>query len=211
MRVIAMGGEPASGKSVIVKQLKGDRKTKRFEHGQLKGEIDKGRKLIYLGIYESKIGEDSFCGTDRLSMSVQPDAVEFVKKAKKKYVDYTILFEGDRLFNKKFLDVLDKFDLATIVLKVDDKTLESRHNNREGDNQSDKFLKGRKTKIRNIVSDRSVIIMEHQDSYDTNAIVKFLKTLIKAEPDKFSNLVNNMEASKEERRSFSSDVEHKFW
>lgn len=211
MRIIAMGGEPASGKTVVFKRFKKGKKTKRFKHGQLRGEIDKKNKLIYLGVYESKIGEDSFCGTDRLSMSVQPDALAFVKKASKKYEGYTLLFEGDRLFNQKFLNAVRRYGLVTIVLDVDSKTLNKRHKEREGDNQSATFLKGRKTKIRNIVADNDIILMKHNSTGDTKKIVSLLKKIVNVDPIDFQMDIGSKMASKEERRSFGIDNKHKFW
>ena len=101
--------------------------------------------LYVLGKYEE--GE-LFAGTDRLSMAVQPIAQEFVQNCKS-----NILFEGDRLTNFKFYDFLLTQDAKVefIVLTVSDETMKQRYKDR-GSDQSDTFLKGRETKIGNILN-----------------------------------------------------------
>ncbi len=213
MKIVAMGGEPASGKTVIFKTFKGDRKIKRFKEGLLEGEIDDKRKVIYLGVYKEGLSKDSFCGTDKLSMAVQPVALEFVNKAHKKWKGYTIIFEGDRLFNKKFLKALMlKHDVAIIVLEVEDDILHKRHKKRKGDTQTEKFLKGRKTKVRNIVGGFPVIIREHNDKADTPHVVKLLKKLVGLKtPAAFINYVDDEKASNELCRVFCGESNHTFW
>jgi len=80
-----------------------------------------------------------------------------------------ILFEGDRLFSLNNLrDIKDKYHLRTVVLQQDDETLHQRHIDR-GDTQSDKFLKGRKTKIANILAadDLSIEVYQLNEISDT--------------------------------------------
>jgi hypothetical protein len=102
--------------------------------------------LYILGKYED--GE-TFAGTDRLSMAVQPIAQEFVKETTS-----NILFEGDRIFNQSFLEFVmntQGVDLQVVYLKVPDSTLKERYIER-GSDQSETFLKGRATKYSNLLS-----------------------------------------------------------
>jgi len=214
MKVIILGGEPATGKTTIMKNLIRRKKLKSLEHKLLRGSIDKKSKLILLGIYDKGIDEDSFCGTDRLSMSVQPDAIAFVEKASKKYTDYTLLLEGDRLFNQKFLDSIKGYGLAIsiIVLGVSKKELHKRHKHREGDTQTDKFLKGRKTKVNNIVINNDVVLMKHEKSKDTKAIVGFINSLIEAKIEKFTKIVSKSVVDGGAKRVFCGvESKTKFW
>jgi hypothetical protein len=106
----------------------------------------KALDLYVLGKYED--GE-TFAGTDRLSMAVQPIAQCFVTETKS-----NILFEGDRIFNQSFLEFsmgLPETDLQVVYLKVPDEMLKQRYADR-GSDQSETFLKGRATKYSNILS-----------------------------------------------------------
>ena len=94
-----------------------------------------------MGIYSESI----FSGTDKLSMAVNKDFIKYVKLNKR-----NILFEGDRLFTLNNIKLIkESYKTRTIILENDQKTLESRHLDRN-DNQSAQFLKGRITKISNI-------------------------------------------------------------
>ena len=78
-------------------------------------------------------------------MAVQKDYEKFIKKK----IGHCI-FEGDRLFTSRNLcNLLENYDTKIIILKNDEETLRSRHEQR-GDNQSKVFIKGRITKINNI-------------------------------------------------------------
>jgi len=174
--------------------------TKSFK--KLKYEIVKKEKAIYLGTYEGT----KFDGTDRLSMAVQPDAVRFIKKAEKRYKDYTIFFEGDRLFNAKFLTLISKYNNAILILSVDEKIKKQRHKSRD-DTQSEVFLKGRKTKILNIANLFPFIILVNHNRKDLNKNASFVKKLMKMDEKKFRKLVEG----KHERGSRALATKHSFW
>ena len=78
-------------------------------------------------------------------MAVNKDFLDYASKGKR-----NLLFEGDRLFsasNLRYLSTL--YQMRIIILEQGEGELTRRHEAR-GDTQSDKFLKGRKTKINNI-------------------------------------------------------------
>ena len=96
MRVVAMIGEPASGKTTLMERFIGSMGDgRKFKYKKLRGIDFSSSKIIVLGEYFT----GTFAGTDRLSMAVQPDVESFIRKAKRKYPEYTIVFEGDRLGN----------------------------------------------------------------------------------------------------------------
>lgn len=142
MKALAIGGEPATGKTTLIKQIFKDFTFQNFTFGLVKGHYVKNYNLIIMGIYD---GKGTFQGTDRLSMAVNSDFVKFINLNK-----FNILFEGDRLFSLNNLILITKlYTSKIIVLEQDEKVLKNRHIERN-DTQSDIFLKGRKTKISNI-------------------------------------------------------------
>jgi broad-specificity NMP kinase len=146
-KIIAVGGQPGTGKTTLFRKFMEGKTWERVEPKKMLPalycqELD----LYILGKYED--GE-TFAGTDRLSMAVQPVAQEFVKETTS-----NILFEGDRIFNQSFLEFcmnMQGIDLQVVYLKVPDSTLKERYIER-GSDQSETFLKGRATKYSNILS-----------------------------------------------------------
>lgn len=144
-KILVLIGRPGSGKtSLIIRFIE----SKDWENQELVKLVpslyNKELDLHILGKYEE--GE-IFAGTDRMSMCCQPNVVEFVK-----FTSSNIIFEGDRLTNMKFFDVLINLpdtEFKIIVITTTEKLLADRYLER-GSNQSEVFLKGRKTKISNI-------------------------------------------------------------
>ena len=141
VKCIAIGGVPATGKSTLVKEILKRYSYQNFKFGLLRGHFINELNLVIMGIYNN----DIFCGTDRLSMAVNKDFIKYVLLKKR-----NILFEGDRLFSLNNLELIKKhYKTHIILLENDPLLLEKRHKERN-DKQSEKFIKGRYTKIRNI-------------------------------------------------------------
>ena len=165
VRVIAMGGEPATGKTTLMFRLismADDWKICKPEK-LLDAMYSEKLNLYILGKYADD--GNVFQGTDRLSMAVQPDAEKFfVGLAYQSNADghnVNVIFEGDRLFNGKMLDRLSELfpnDFKILILTVKDSTLDQRHIDRK-DDQDDKFKNSRKTKISNIMG--SLTLMDY--------------------------------------------------
>lgn len=159
MKAVAIGGVPASGKSTLLKTIiKQCGLKKHWKYKLLNGTMFNNTCII--GKYPEN---ETFGGTDRLSMASPKDMYEFIdlKKA-------NILFEGDRLFTKDILHKLIKtYETRIIVIRNDDEVLAQRHIQR-GDNQKESFLKGRKTKINNILFDP--IIKDKAEIYELNSM-----------------------------------------
>jgi hypothetical protein len=159
VKVIAMGGEPATGKTTLMFKLISMAddwqivKPEKLLDAMYSAKLN----LYILGKYET--GDNVFQGTDRLSMAVQPDAMAFFESIK----DANVIFEGDRLFNGKMLDRLMELfpnDFKVLILTASHDTKEQRHVDRK-DDQDDKFKNSRKTKISNIMG--SLMLMDYID------------------------------------------------
>jgi hypothetical protein len=98
---------------------------------------------VVLGIYDG----DVFDGTDKLSMAVTKNAIEFLRNNKKK-----VLVEGDRLFTKKFLLSAKHlgYNVKITILEVESTLETSKRYAERGSMPDIMFLKGRHTKIQNI-------------------------------------------------------------
>lgn len=180
MKVIAIGGVPATGKSTLMKALVEDL-------GGLT-EVTQPEKLVYGHAYDKVFifgrydGDNAFPGTDRMSMAVQPMAKKYIEDRKDE--DLTVIFEGDRLFNQSFLtfiyETIKPEDLFILILKASKDEVSKRHVDR-ADTQDDKFLSGRVTKYANIASD--LVLQErmkevrHQTPEDTKNIIKIINII----------------------------------
>ena len=152
-KIIALGGEPATGKTTLMWRII-DSATdwQKIEPKKTLSAIrSESLDLTILGKYDRS---EQFAGTDRLSMSVQPAATEFIKEA-----TGNILFEGDRLFNRKFIDAIISCNclFSLIYIEASASVLCNRHLDRK-DTQTETFLKSRRTKYSNIV--RSLDLMD---------------------------------------------------
>lgn len=146
-KLIAVGGSPGTGKTTLFRKFMEGKTWEKVEPKKmLPAMYCKEIDLYILGKYEE--GE-TFAGTDRLSMAVQPIAQEFVSECTS-----NILFEGDRIFNQSFLEFamgLPDTELSVVYLKAPKETLQQRYKDR-GSDQSEQFLKGRETKYSNLLS-----------------------------------------------------------
>ena len=135
VRVIAMGGEPATGKTTLMFKLISMADDWQIVKPQklLDAMYSEKLNLYILGKYET--GDNVFQGTDRLSMAVQPDAVAFFESLE----NSNVIFEGDRLFNGKMLDRLSELfpnDFKVLILTASHDTKEQRHVDRKDDQAS---------------------------------------------------------------------------
>lgn len=146
-KLIAVGGSPGTGKTTLFRKYMNDKEWIQVEPAKLVSALyNPERDLYILGKYEPN---ETFAGTDRLSMAVQPPMQEWIASH-----NCNVLFEGDRIFNQSFLEFamgLPDTDLQIIYLKAPKEMLEQRYKDR-GSDQSEQFLRGRETKYSNLLS-----------------------------------------------------------
>jgi broad-specificity NMP kinase len=146
-KIIAVGGVPGTGKTTLFRKYMEDKSWIETAPAKLVvASYNQDRDLYILGKYDE--GE-TFAGTDRLSMAVQPPLQEWIASH-----NCNILFEGDRVFNQSFLEFcmgLPNTELQVVYLKAPQTMLEQRYKDR-GSDQSEQFLRGRETKYSNILS-----------------------------------------------------------
>lgn len=146
-KIVAVGGSPGTGKTTLFRKFMEDKPWIDVAPAKLVNAMyNTERDLYILGKYEE--GE-TFAGTDRLSMAVQPPLQEWIASH-----NCNILFEGDRVFNQSFLEFcmgLPNTELVVVFLKAPKDILEQRYKDR-GSDQSEQFLRGRETKYSNLMS-----------------------------------------------------------
>jgi dephospho-CoA kinase len=178
MKVIAIIGEPGSGKSTLMRKLMA-------KIGIENSPIDTSFKLVpyhnkdnvyVLGKYEEGV---LFAGTDKMSMAVQPEAIKFLDSIP---ADSTVIFEGDRLGTASFLENCnDKYDLTIIYLKTDRQNRMERCKDR-GSEQNETWLAGRESKISNILGNMELKfvteIMSNNTYEDQENVVEFVHNMV---------------------------------
>lgn len=144
MKVTMIIGEPAVGKSTVMKKFMSRMGNWIFEnpkwvphHLHLKN----AESVIVLGRYDDKTHE--FPGTDRMSMACQAHVIRFLLAAMHDGVK-AVFFEGDRLGNDKMVKSLQHMGVDLAVVQI------VTNLNRRRASQSDTFLASRKTKIHNM-------------------------------------------------------------
>lgn len=183
--IIALAGEPATGKTTIVQgiieRLGGVKEFEKFKFGTLTGLYNLAENLFILGVYDGS----TFAGTDRLSMAVIKDAVLYLENTKDR-VDFknsTLLFEGDRLCNQRFFDACKATCDTSIIFLIADEEVKILRHKKRGDTQSDKWLKGRETKIRNLMQKYpdSVIYENNEEVHSYRTTQKILGIILRKE------------------------------
>lgn len=99
----------------------------------------------------AQIGADHprFPGTDRLSMAIQPKAIDWVRTAPVPI----LVGEGDRLATQAFLAALFASTTeATVLLLVCPEDVAAERRRGRGSAQSEQWLRGRRTKIDRLVA-----------------------------------------------------------
>jgi hypothetical protein len=182
MRVTAIGGAPCAGKTTFMKALIRSLPLSVLRKiGTVVFHEWLDERIIVLGDY-TKAGK--FKGTDRLSMSVQPQVLGFLKQLasqeteRKPIKEWRVLFEGARLFNASFLTECEKFaEVDVLVLNTLRELLENRHIER-WDKQTEKWLNAMESQVDSVAAVFCADFEAHDIPRDTDRIVRlFLKRL----------------------------------
>lgn len=160
MKVVAIGGEPGSGKTTLMKRLVGHFAVQpKYSEVKLVPYLQNDNIYI-LGKYED---DQVFAGTDRMSMAVQPEAIKFLATLP---ADSVVLYEGDRLFTASFLEYCyNNYDLSIVYLSTKKMIRQARYEER-GSTQDATWLQGRESKIANILG--NLLLMWSIEKFDNN-------------------------------------------
>jgi ribose 1,5-bisphosphokinase PhnN len=179
-KLIGIVGIPGTGKTTLMREWIAMREWQKDTSIKLLDSMI-SEDIRLFGKYEEG---DTFAGTDKLSMAVQPVAVEYLENP----THDVNIFEGDRLTSVKFFKEAERnHDVHIIVLNVSDTIREQRYKDR-GSEQSEKFINGRKTKVQNIIDNFSGSILtgdpslvtefDHETPEDTKKIIKFIEEIV---------------------------------
>lgn len=173
--VIGFGGEPATGKSRIMKDAMAALGEKpivtdvKVDKHTIKLTMFTDNNVIVIGHY---LPGEKFGGTDRLSMSVQPSVEQYIKRLEKEKI--SVWFEGDRLFNIKFIQYIMSLECFSFFFIVDARNDVKATRHAERDNQNESWLRGRATKVGNIKEEFDLPVVYNNIPSDIETIVKFI-------------------------------------
>ena len=145
--IIIIGGVPCSGKTTLMKKIISDLGSYELYEPISLFKCQKYKDILVVGQYPEN---ETFGGTDRLSYGTINKFQEFINQEVTKHKH--ILIEGDRFFQAKNLEfLLDEHDAIVYILKIQLEEEKRRHIERK-DTQTEKWLKGRRSQISNIMT-----------------------------------------------------------
>lgn len=165
-KIIAIGGEPGTGKTKLMKDMMCDFTLTPFNYGHLKGMYDEYKKVYFIGVYDGSI----FDGTERLSIKANTDFIKFLD-----YADGIIVFEGDRLFTPKILGM--KYPFIKVVLTASNEVKDTRLH-LKGNNQPEGFIQRKITKLNNIIKAHPDVLILNNDG-DNKENINIIKNYIR--------------------------------
>ena len=177
MSIIMVGGIPTSGKSKLIRGLIGDIGSFDICNPYPLFPCQFHKDILVVGRYPE--GE-TFGGTDKLSYGTIPKFRDFIKQEESKWKH--IIIEGDRFFRSQDITwICDNYDSKVFVLTVSDTEEKRRHLERQ-DTQTDRWLKGRRTQIQNILTDivlmGSIEVRSNETMEDSDNLKEEIKNLL---------------------------------
>lgn len=139
-------GEPGSGKSTLAAHL-----TAGWPHR----DHDKpfAHRVLACGVTELGKRRPDFPGTDALSMSVQPLALEWMESSR----PLRILAEGDRLGTESFFAEAERIGYNVTVYVLWGPEAAALQRAIRGSEQAEEWVNGRRSKVANIMKNRATI------------------------------------------------------
>jgi len=171
MNLIAICGEPAVGKTTLLRRFREEAAERLgefepFQFGLVRGIVDKDRSLWITGVYDGSVFE----GGDKLSMAVQPVFIKMLHQLEGQ--DCAVIVEGDRLTNAS---LFREFPTETegIIVEVSEEVLAERHAGR-GAEQSDKFRQAKRTKVQNLEQEFGFERLSNNTEAEQDEIIAWL-------------------------------------
>lgn len=168
VKVIYIAGVPASGKSTLFKKIRAClfENATEFREGKCRGIETRDGLFKMLGVFDGSLFE----GTDKLSMTVIGDAIDYIKKLYEDADPHVVFVEGDRLFNYRFIS---ETKAMLLLLDANEVVLQTRHIER-GDTQTETFLKSRRSKVENFIRKYKVPRTWNNTPEDSERILSFI-------------------------------------
>ena len=171
MKSIGLIGEPAVGKTTVMRGVIEGLDLRPHKLGKAKWMECDSEKIILMGNYNGHI----FDGTDRLSMACYTDlenAVGYFSHYKK---DYRMLWEGDRMTRDRWLDCLVGWELKLYHLWGEASEVAERRQNR-GTGQNESWVAGRKSLCDRLSKERDAIHYRLGDYKTFASLISLLRT-----------------------------------
>lgn len=177
---IGLIGEPAVGKTTVMRKLIESLQFKPHKLDRAKWMECEEQKLILIGSYFGHI----FDGSDRLSMSCYSDLETMLQYFQQSdaLCSYTVLWEGDRLARKRWLDALTLcgYELKLFHLRADLETVNERRR-RRGTKQNASWVSGRRNLCRRLADEHNAQVFSVVDEKSVAELVGVLKNKIGVE------------------------------
>ena len=175
--IIMIGGVPCSGKSTLTRNIISELGSAELVEPMKLFTCQKHGDILVVGRYPE--GE-TFGGTDRLSYGTISKFREFIIQECPKYKH--IIIEGDRFFRMKDIEwLVSEYDAKVFVLTISSLEEQRRHVKRQ-DSQTEKWLKGRRSQISNILTNMFLMdkiqVRNNENKNDMIMIQKELKELL---------------------------------
>lgn len=162
---IFLYGEPGCGKTTIALNIIYNLETEAYVRstqtfGLFKTlQLIKEDKTIWVpGVFDGSL----FQGTDRLSMAVQPVAINFIQSVPGNY-----FIEGDRLFKPSFFEEVE-FD-HIFIIEASPEACEERRRLR-GSKQSESWIRSKRTSIKTIKDNFPTVFLKNETDTDRQSI-----------------------------------------
>ena len=148
MKILGLIGEPAAGKSTVMKNFIATLGEGTIvKDGLVVYTEYKDDKVMIAGKYEPGV---TFCGTDTLSKGCGPKYRAWLEEAvqDRTYEGWTFVWEGERFSNNPFMEMFERLGATIYYLEADETTLNQRNENRS--NQNPTWRKGMRTRMHNL-------------------------------------------------------------
>ena len=175
--IVLIGGAPCSGKSTIMKNLIGKLGSVEYIEPIPLFKCQKHEDILVVGTYPQN---ETFGGTDRLSYGTINKFRDFIEQEYPKHRH--IIVEGDRFFRAKDIEwVIENYVARVFILTVNPEEEKRRHLERQ-DTQTEKWLQGRRTQIKNLLTNFQLMgnidIRENNTPEDSKKIEEELYRII---------------------------------
>lgn len=173
--IIMIGGVPCSGKSTLTRNIISGLGSAELVEPMKLFTCQKHGDILVVGRYPE--GE-TFGGTDRLSYGTISKFRVFIIQECPKYKH--IIIEGDRFFRMKDIEwLVSEYDAKIFVLTISSSEEQRRHVKRQ-DIQSEKWLKGRRSQISNILTNMFLMDkIQIRNNENKNDMMKIEEELLK--------------------------------